>query len=138
MNALEIVQRLYASFSAKDAAGIARVMDPEIVWEQNAGFPGGGMWRGLAVVSEHVFARLRREFGGWVTEVREWIDAGDTVVAIGEYRGTNLATGRSFVAAFAHVLEVRGGRVVRFRQFTDTAMVAGVMPEEKVSRLGEA
>jgi ketosteroid isomerase-like protein len=138
MSSLDIVKGLYASFASKDAEGIARVMDPDIVWEQNAGFPGGGTWRGLASVSENVFARLRREFGGWVTEVREWIDAGDTVVAIGEYRGTNLATGRSFAAAFAHVLEVRGGRVVRFRQFTDTAMVRAAMPSEQDSRLAEA
>lgn len=59
--------------------------------------------------------------------MREWFDAGGAVVAVGEYRGTSVATGRSFAAAFAHVVEVREGRVVRFRQFTDTAMVAAAL-----------
>lgn len=127
MSHVELVQRLYSAFAARDSAVIAAILDPEIVWEQNAGFPGGGTWRGLTSVSEHVFTRLRRDFSGWVTQVREWLDAGDHVVAIGEYRGISVATGRSFTAAFAHVLEVRGGRIVRFRQFTDTAMVAGAL-----------
>ena len=127
MSHVELVKRLYEAFAARDSAAIAAILDPEIVWEQNAGFPGGGTWRGLGSVSENVFARLRREFTGWATEIREWLDAGDHVVAIGEYRGTSVETGRSFVAALAHVIEVRGGRIVRFRQFTDTAMVAGAL-----------
>lgn len=127
MSHLPVVQSLYTAFAARDAVTIAAILDPEVVWEQNAGFPGGGTWRGLASISENVFSRLRREFSGWVTEVREWIDAGPTVVAVGEYRGVSVATGRAFTAAFAHVIEVRGGRVVRFRQFTDTAMVAAAL-----------
>ena len=127
MSNLPVVQSLYTAFAARDAETIAAILDPEVVWEQNAGFPGGGTWRGLASISENVFARLRREFSGWATEVREWFDAGGAVVAVGEYRGISIATGRAFTAAFAHVIEVRDGRVVRFRQFTDTAMVAAAL-----------
>lgn len=127
MSHVELVKRLYSSFAARDSAAIAAILDPEIVWEQNAGFPGGGVWRGLATVSDHVFARLRREFTGWATEVREWHDAGPCVVAVGEYRGISVATGRAFTAAFAHLLDVRDGRIVRFRQFTDTAMIADAL-----------
>ncbi len=48
-------------------------------------------------------------------------------MALGEYRGTHKQTGRSTVAAFAHVYDLRDGRITRFRQYTDTAMVAEAM-----------
>jgi ketosteroid isomerase-like protein len=54
----------------------------------------------------------------------EFIDAGDTVVALGRYSGTYKATGRSMDAAFAHVWTLRDGRVVRFRQYMDTRKMA--------------
>ena len=50
-----------------------------------------------------------------------------TIAARGEYRGTYRATGRSTTAAFAHVYRLRGGRIVRFEQFTDTLKVAEAM-----------
>ncbi len=53
----------------------------------------------------------------------EWHDAGDTIIAIGLYEGTNKATGKQLSAAFAHVYTAENAQVVRFRQFTDTAMV---------------
>ena len=58
----------------------------------------------------------------------EWIDAGDTVVALGAYAGTHAATGRSMRAAFAHVYRVESGRIVRFQQFTDTHALRSALP----------
>ena len=47
---------------------------------------------------------------------------GKRVVAIGDYSGTYKATGKAFKAPFAHVWKLRGGAVVGFQQFTDTAV----------------
>ena len=55
------------------------------------------------------------------------LDAGDTIIAIGDYHGTHKSTGKSMTAAFAHLYDVNGGRITRFRQFTDTAIVRGAM-----------
>ena len=123
MTALETVRRMYAAFAAKDRDEILRLFDPRIVWVQNAGFPGGGAHVGAEAVFE-VFAGFRRNWEGWTAEVAEWLEAGDTVVAIGEYAGTYKATFRPMRAAFAGVYDVRDGRIVRFRQFTDTAKIA--------------
>ena len=70
-----------------------------------------------------VFVRFRDEWASWQAVVNEWRDAGHAIIALGEYRGTHRETGKSTVAAFAHVYEVREGRIARFRQFTDTAKV---------------
>lgn len=128
-----VVKRLYEAFAHRDRDVILQLFAPDIDWVQNEGFPGGGRHVGAGAVLDGVFARFRQERDAWQAVVTEWIDAGDSVIALGEYRGTFKATGRSTTAAFAHVYRVRGGRIVRFEQFTDTAKVAEAMrpPESK-------
>ena len=60
-----------------------------------------------------------------------FIEGGDTVVVEGRYRGKMKATGTPVDAQFAHVWQLRDGKVVRFQQYTDTkqwadALVAAV------------
>ena len=119
---VEIVQAMFGAFGAKDMEGIRRVMHPDIEWIQNAGFPGGH-WRGVDDVLGNAFTRLRTEWTDWRADITEWLEAGQSVVAIGVYRARHNLTGKAMEAAFAHVYEVRDGRVVRMRQFTDTLMV---------------
>ena len=52
------------------------------------------------------------------------IDGGDTVVAEGRDTGTWRATGTPVDAQFAHVWQVRDGKIVRFQQYTDTGQWA--------------
>ncbi len=124
---LDVVKRMYAAFASRQRDVILQLFAPDIEWVQNEGFPGGGRHVGAEAVLDGVFAKFRQEWDAWQAVVSEWIDAGDTVIALGEYRGTFKATGRSTTAAFAHVYRVRGGRIVRFEQFTDTAKVAEAM-----------
>ncbi len=125
---LALVQELYAAFAARDRTRLLAVMHPDIVWIQNAGFPHGGEHRGAVTVLDEVLARFRREWSAWRADVHEWIDAGDTIVALGAYAGTHAATGRSMEAAFAHVYRVEAGRIVRFQLFTDTHALRSALP----------
>jgi ketosteroid isomerase-like protein len=43
-----------------------------------------------------------------------------SVFAIGTYRGTGVATGKNFEAAFVHVWRMKNGKVSGFRTYTDT------------------
>lgn len=125
---LEIVQSLYQAFAEQDREQILAIFDPDIEWLQNEGFPGGGRFVGAEAVMDGVFGRLGREWEGWGAEVDRWLDAGESIVALGEYHGTNRATGRSITAAFAHVLWLREGRLVRFEQYADTAKIVAACP----------
>jgi ketosteroid isomerase-like protein/ribosomal protein L40E len=125
---LVIVQSLYEAFAEQDREQILALFDPEIEWIQNEGFPGGGRFVGAQAVLDNVFGRLGREWEGWGADADRWLDAGESIVALGEYHGTNRATGRSMTAAFAHVLWLREGRVVRFEQYADTAKVVAACP----------
>lgn len=123
MSNLETVQGLYAAFGTRDRGTLLTLLDPEVEWVQNAGFPGGGRHRGAENVLNNVFAKFRQEWDGWQAPVSEWLDAGEAIIAIGEYRGTFKHTGRSMTAAFAGIYRVRDGRIVSFHQYTDTAKI---------------
>lgn len=127
MNNLATVQSLYDAFGRRDWRTIRELFAPDIEWIQNEGFPGGGRHVGADVVLNDVFGKFRAEWTSWQAVVHEWLDAGKTIVALGEYRGTHRVTGKSTVAAFAHVYVLREGRITRFRQFTDTAKIRDAM-----------
>jgi len=124
MNAnLSLVQSLYTAFAARDRERILAILHPDIEWIQNEGFPGGGLHKGAVHVLDDVLSQFRRDWDNWRARVTEWHDAGETIIAIGVYEGTNKATGKQLSAAFAHVYTVANSQIVRFRQFTDTALV---------------
>lgn len=123
MTNLETVQQLYDAFSRRDGEAIRRIFHPQIEWIQNEGFPNGGRHVGTEAVLNDVFAKFRVDWERWQVVIHEYLDAGQSIVVLGEYRGTYKATGKSMVAAFAHVYDLHDGRIVRFRQYTDTAML---------------
>lgn len=123
MGNLAIVEEMYRALSRGDLDFIRGVFDPQIEWIQCEGFPGGGRHVGVDAIFAGVFSRFAADWLDWKAVVHQWLDAGDTIVALGEYRGTFRATDKSTVAAFAHVYDVRDGRIVRFRQYADTAKV---------------
>jgi uncharacterized protein len=122
---IEIIQLLYDAFARRDAATIRQLFHPDIEWNQNAGFPNGGRHVGADTVLNEVFPRFRTEWSEWRVTIDEYLDAGETIIAIGDYHGTHKTARKSMTAAFAHLYDVKEGRIIRFRQFTDTAMVLG-------------
>jgi ketosteroid isomerase-like protein len=124
MSNLTVVKDLYKAFETQDRDLILAIFDPRIEWIQNDGFPGGGRYVGAEAVLDRAFAKLATEWESWQADVGRWLVAGESIVALGAYRGTHRTTGKSMTAAFAHVYWLCDGRVVRFEQYADTAKVA--------------
>jgi ketosteroid isomerase-like protein len=123
---VEIVRVLYDSFGRGDVATVLGQMDQNIEWREAENFiyADSNPYLGPQAVLEGVFMRLGSEWEGFTVTPEEWLDAGNHVVVLGSYSGTHKATGREVRAQFAHVWGVRGGRVVRFQQYTDTKQFA--------------
>lgn len=126
-NNVETVQEMYRLFAERDNDGIRRLFDPEIEWVQMEGFPSGGRYVGADAILGGAFAGLREGWEGWRAVVERYLGAGESVVALGFYEGTHRSTGRPMRAEFAHLLEIKDGRIVRFVQYTDTFKVAEAM-----------
>lgn len=127
---VEVVRELYRAFGAKDETALRRVLHPDVAWIQCAGFPGGASRQGVEQVLDQVFRGLRSTWRDWRVDIDEYLDAGDTVVVLGQYAGTHAQTGRAMTAVFAHVYDIDAGRITRFRQVTDTHQLVRAAEEK--------
>ena len=123
MSNLKSVQNVYHAFAKGDIMAVLGFLRSEIEWTEAEGFPYGGTYTGPKAVLEGVFMRLGSEWNGFAAVPDEFIDAGDTVVALGKYSGTYKKTGKSFQANFAHVWKIRDGKAITFVQYVDTLLV---------------
>jgi len=120
---LDSVKALYQAFAAGDIPSVLGFLSRDIDWTEAEGFPYGGTYHGPNAVLTEVFIRLGSEWIGFAAVADEFIDGGDTVVALGKYSGTYKKTGKSFQANFAHVWKVQDGKAIRFIQYVDTLLV---------------
>jgi ketosteroid isomerase-like protein len=123
MSNLDAVQGLYRAFAKGDVPAVIGFLDAKIAWTEAEGFPYGGTYHGPSAVLEGVFMRLGAEWDGFAAVPAEFIDGGETIVALGQYSGTYKATGKSFQANFAHVWRIKAGKAIRFTQYVDTLLV---------------
>ena len=126
-----LVRAIYDAFAAGDVPGVLGRMSPEIVWNEAENFPyaDGNPYVGPAAVLNGVFARCIGEWDGFAVKVEEFLDAGETVVALGRYLGVCKATGRAQNTQMVHVWRIADGKVIRFQQYADTLQVARIMGE---------
>ena len=126
---LQLVQGLYEAFGKGDVAAVLGKMDQEIHWREadNFIYSEGNPYVGPQAVLDGVLLRLGSEWDAFMVTPEEWLDAGNRVVVLGTYTGTHKATRKPVRAQFAHVWTVRGSRVLRFQQYTDTKQFAEVV-----------
>ena len=123
MSTLDSVKEVYEAFATGNIPAVLGFLSSDIEWTEAEGFPYGGTYHGPRAVLEGVFMRLGTEWNGFAAVPDNFIDGGDTVVALGKYSGAYKQTGKYFEADFAHVWRVRDGKAVRFTQYTDTLLV---------------
>ncbi|MDB5692879.1 MAG: hypothetical protein JWO81_1942 [Alphaproteobacteria bacterium] len=125
---VDLIRGLYAAFGQGDVPGVLARMAPDMVWNEAENFPyaDGNPYEGHDAIVGGVFARLGSEWDGFAAVPEEYLDAGDTVVVLGRYRGTCKATGKPFDAQMVHVWRVADGKAKRFQQYTDTLQAARV------------
>lgn len=127
----ERIESVYNAMADGDVETILSHFDEDIVWTEAEGFPTSnddGVFRGHKEVVDGVFSFLFSEFESFESPPERFVADEDTVVAIGDYRGTHAGTGDSFEARFVHVWDFEGDKVVAFEQIADTAMVERALP----------
>lgn len=124
---IETIKELYQDFSKGDTNAIREKFAPDIEWIQMKGFPNGGHHIGFDAILKNVFQNFGENWTSWAATIDEYVDAGESVFAIGQYKGTYAKTGKSMTADFAHRYVLKNGKITKFTQYTDTKLVADVM-----------
>lgn len=121
----EVIKGIYDAFALGNIPGVLGAFDESIAWTEAEGFMYGGTHNGPDGVLAGVFMRIGTEWEGFSAIPSKIVDGGDGSVAVfGTYSGKYLKTGKSVTVPFAHDWELSGGKVVRFRQHTDTLVIA--------------
>ena len=122
-----LIRGVYEAFAKGDIPAVLGVLAPDVHWSEAQGGPYGGVFVGPEAVLANVFMNLGGDWEDFSAVPAEFIQEGETIVALGEYGGTCRATGKQLQAPFAHVWKLRGGRAVSFFQYTDTALHLSAM-----------
>jgi ketosteroid isomerase-like protein len=120
----DVVRRQYLASAAGDLEALRATMAPDVEWTEMAGFPLAGTYRTPSEVTSNVMEILGRDWEGWAAHDDDYIVEGENVVVLARYTATHRATGNPLNVRVAHHFIVRGGLIVRFEQFVDTAKVA--------------
>ena len=123
MSNRDVIQALFDAYAARDAAAMMSCLDDAVEWIEAEGFPYAGTYVGPQAVLDNVWRPMATEWDDWAAVPDQILAEGDRVVAVGTYTGSYKATGKSFAARFAHVFEMRNGKVLRMEQFVDSATV---------------
>ena len=127
---VEIVRRVSDAYNRRDVGAMLDELHPEVEWYPWLQLQLGGqatVYRGHQGVRkgvqelEEVFSEIQAE----QTEIR---DLDERVVAIGHLRGRGKESGAITESAIAWIVEFKGGKVIRVREFLD--------PEQALSAAG--
>jgi hypothetical protein len=118
----ETAERAYEAFGRSDIDEVTGIMDEQIEWIEAEGGPMGGVYHGPDEVVEEVFAPYAEEWTEFGVDPERFVEQDELVVALGTYSGTYAETRERIEVPFAHLWEFEDGRVVRWQQFTDTAL----------------
>ncbi|WP_435080383.1 nuclear transport factor 2 family protein [Clavibacter michiganensis] len=118
-----VVRRQYLASAAGDLEALRATLAPDVEWTEMAGFPLAGTYRTPTGVTSAVMEELGAEWVGWVAHDDTYVVEGEDVVVLARYTATHGITGKALDARVAHHFVVRGGLIVRFEQFVDTALV---------------
>lgn len=123
----DVVRRQYLASAAGDLDALRATLAPDVEWTEMAGFPLAGTYRTPEGVTSRVMERLAAEWDDWAVHDGTYVTEGENVVVLARYTAVNKATGKAIDVRVAHHFTVRGGRIVRFEQFVDTAKVREAM-----------
>jgi len=118
---IEIAKKSYADFQKGDIASIIAVLDENVQWTTpgDLALDTAGTWRGKAGVQEF-FQAVNEIWEFESFEPLEYVAQGDTVVALGRYAVRSRKTGRRTSSDWVMVWRIRNGKLVEFKEYTDT------------------
>ena len=121
----QAVQNLFTAFQRGDVDRVLGMLAEDVEWSSGGPpeVPYAGTYRGREAVARFL-ATLDAELDYERWEPQEFIAQDDTVAVVGEERWSVKRTGKTVTNPWVLVLTLRDGKVVRFRNFEDTAAVA--------------
>jgi ketosteroid isomerase-like protein len=122
---IDLVKRLYEAFGKGDIDTIVNHLADQFVWRFDAPpiIPFAGNYTTPDEVRGYLGHLLEAQ-KDQVMQTDEFIANEDTVVMVGRYAATVIATNKRVDVAAIHVFTIQAGKLTRFLCFADTAKIA--------------
>lgn len=122
---LAIMKDAYAAFGRGEIDAVLSVHDPntELEIAGPTDIPWAGHFRGHDGVRKY-FAAIEAEAEIDAFEPHAFLAEGDNVVVLGFEKLRSKRTGRSYETHWVHAFILANGKIVKFREYCDTATVA--------------
>ena len=123
---LALVKQAYEAFGRGDIGSILEMIADDVDWRVvgPASLPFPIECKTRQEVADY-FKKLSEADDITLFEPREFIEAGDQIVALGRVKATVRATGASFESEWIHVMTIKNGLLTRWVEFFDTAARMG-------------
>jgi ketosteroid isomerase-like protein len=121
MTNTEIVKGIYTAFGRGDVASVINALSDEVEWVTpgSSVIPYAGHYRGRAAVTRF-FEKLAESTELDPFMPQQYVEQGDTVVALGSYTGRAKASQTAFKTSWSMVFKLSGGKVTSFQEYIDT------------------
>ena len=122
MSYVEFIKKFYDAFKNKDVKTCLELCHDQIEWQTAEGMPNGGKFIGKKEVFEKYFPKMFENFKEFHAVPEQFTDMKDHVTVNGRYQGISKHD-KKFDVPFSHVYLIQEGKIVQFRQFTDTEKI---------------
>lgn len=116
---LQIIEKVYVAFAARDVDALLALCAPDIELTQDPALPWGGSFRGPDGAIEFLMRLVGASDS--VVAPEQLFAAGDDVVQVGRTAGTLRSNEAAFDIPECHIWTVRDGLVTRARFYIDSA-----------------
>ena len=123
----DVVRRQYIASANGDLEALRATLADDVEWTEMAGFPLAGTYRTPQSVTTNVMEKLGEEWHEWTAHDDTYVVDGENVVVLARYTARHRTSDKPLAVRVAHHFVVRGGLIVRFEQFVDTALVREAM-----------
>jgi len=121
---VQVVKDGYAAFMRGDVPGLLALLAEDVEWHiPGAGLPLAGTYRGHDGVA-NFFQKLVQDVDILDFQPREFVAEGNRVLVTGSERAKVKATGRTAEIDWVMSFTVRNGKIISFREYTDTKAMA--------------
>ena len=124
---VELIKKFYTAFKNQDKPTYLQLCDDNIQWIVMENMPNGGTHIGKKEVFENYFPSLFLQFLEFHAVTEEFLDAGDQITVLGKYKGRTKKTKKPFESPFAHIYTIKDGKIIKFRQYTDTVKIQDIL-----------
>ncbi len=127
---VDVTIEVFTRFGNKDIPAILEMLDDEILIEfyGPSVIPYAGTYRGVQE-AEKFFSTVLSSVDIHQFEPEQMLKDGNMVTVTGDLHLTARSTGRDIKSSFAHVITVKDGKWLRFRDFMNTAEAVAAFSE---------